>query len=161
MATDVEPQSEIWICQIPGRVSMALEDLRTGREKTITVKGKGSILRLTDMQRELVEEKIRSEALNPFRNGMLVRKQSLAEKSDQELTDDNLKDLFELSDDEFESILGTLTEINVRRLKELAVEADASYNKVGLLKDYIEEAYPIGGDTPTYREIIADPAGVH
>lgn len=160
MDNEAEPKAEIWVCQIPGRVSLAVEDLRTGRIKTLSVRGKGQVLRLTDQQRELAEEKILHAEVNPFRNGMLIRRQSDSERSDQELSDDDLVDLCALEDDEFEAIVGSLSEINVRRLKELAIQSDASYNKVGFLTEYIAETYPIGGDTPTYRDIMSDPAGV-
>ncbi|GAB3863351.1 hypothetical protein GCM10028801_30770 [Nocardioides maradonensis] len=147
-----EPQYEAWVCQIPGRVAVGLEDLATARVRTISVKGKGQVLRLTDQQRELAEERIVYPEHNPFRNGMLVRRGD-GERTAQELADDELAAAFELDDADFDSFVGGMSEVNVRRLLSLAVERDASYNQVGLLKEKIEERWPAPVPGPTQQQI--------
>lgn len=153
--TETEPLDEIWICQIPGRIAVGLEDLRTGRVRTIAVEGKGQFLRLTDQQRELVEEQIVHQEVNPFKNGMLVRKRSERERSDQELADDELAAVFELDDADYNEFVDGLTEVNLRRLVVLAKERDASYNQVGALQDAIAERFPAPTPGPTQEEINA------
>lgn len=165
-----QAEKEIWESTIPGRVAVLVTDDR-GRETTDSVLGKGRRLRITAEDRELNEERVRDPQNNPFRNGMLVRVNRVepaepagpdappADKpSDNELTDDDLSGLFELESDDFEAAVKALSEVNVRRLLELAKERDAKASQIGFLGNYIQETWPVGGDTPTYREMQARPA---
>lgn len=148
---------EAWVSQVGSRTSLAIEDPRTGKTRTITTKGKGGVLRIAKNDRVLVEEKVRDVSRNPFRNGTLVMEKGGPEaQSPQSLSDDDLAGMFELDTEDFASALAALTEVNVRRLRDLSVERNASYNHVGAIKDYIEEKYSVGGDTETYRQIMAD-----
>lgn len=150
---------EAWVSQVAGRVSIAIEDVTTGKKRTVTIKGKGAVLRVNPMDRRLLEEKVQDESLNPFRNGTLaLEKGNDVVTSPQSMSDDELAALFELDDSDFKEALPGLTEVNVRRLKDLSVQRNASYNHVGAVKDYIEEAYPIGGDNQAYRDIMAEDA---
>ena len=157
---DLDPakaKNEVWICQIEGRVSLKLvTDLYSGRSRTITVKGRGNVLRLTDHQRLLAQEQIEHEEMDPFKNGMLVRKESKAEKSSNELADDDLLAMLALDDHDFQETVPALSETNVRRLQELAVQNNATYNQVGFLKEYIAETYRIGGASETYKMLVGD-----
>lgn len=153
-------EKEIWESQIPGRTSFTVEDER-GRKRTESAYGKGQRLRITTKERELVEERIRTEDLNPFRNGALVHinRRSAEEGGepapDQEMTDEDLSALFDLDDADFEGAVPGLTELNARRLNGLSKE-DGSSARRGQgewLEEYLKTAYPIGGDTPTYREL--------
>lgn len=153
-------EKEIWESQIPGRTSFTVEDER-GKKRTESAYGKGQRLRITTQERLLVEERIRSEDLNPFRNGTLVHiNRRSAEDggepaAEQEMTDDDLSALFALEDAEFEEVVPTLTELNARRLNDLSkVEGSPARRGQGeWLEEYLKTAYPIGGDTPTYREL--------
>ena len=161
-------EKEIWESQVDGRTSVSIEDAR-GKIRTETVLGKGQRLRLTRQERELVEERIRddNQELNPFRNGTLVHMNrpdtddlnDAAVRSEQEMTDENLVELFDLDEDDFAAGLPALSEVNIRRLKSLATEkgSPAKASHVAALAEHIESHYPIGGDTPTYREMTRTP----
>lgn len=151
--TKAEPKNEAWVCQIPGRVTVGLEDLVTARVRTVTVKGKGQVLYLTDQQRELAEERVVYQEHNPFRNGMLVQRGGSGERSSQELMDDELAAAFELDDESFTDFIKGLSEVNVRRLSGLAVERNATYNQVGALREFIEERWPTATPGRTQQEI--------
>lgn len=153
------PDEEIWECTIPGRVSLAVDNGRGGT-KGITVKGKGQLLRLTSMDRELAEEVVRDPANNPFRNGALVRVDSRKaghKPSNDELSDSDLEGMFALDQDDFIAIVPTLSELNVRRLNTMAPEVNARHAQVEYLREYVAEHYAIGGSTPTYDEMQARP----
>lgn len=160
---------EIWESTVPGRISVTVTDER-GRETTESVLGKGKRLRLRALDRQINEERIRDEQNNPFTNGMLIciNRPTVAAgdgepevpvgASDNELSDDDLAGLFDLDVVDFEPAVQSLTEVNVRRLKMLAVERDAKASQIGFINDYIQEKWPVGKDTPTYREITGRPA---
>lgn len=154
---------EIWELTTGGRVAVLQFDAK-GQERTLTVRGKGQRLRVTKSERELCEERIRDKQNNPFRNGKLLwinRDTSAVEEADQtpgeqELADSDLAALFEAEDQPgFEAAVKELSEVNVRRLKELANDASlgAKAYQVVFIDEYIHETWPIGGDTPTYREM--------
>jgi hypothetical protein len=153
MAQDMKTR-EIWESTIPGRVSLTVENSQ-GRPQTISIVGKGSRLRLTQLDRELAEEVIRTPENNPFRNGMLVRVDNGAGHvpSAEELSDDDLRAIFELDQSDFRATVDQLGQVNVRRLKSMVVEVDASKSEIEYLDEVIQEKWPIGGSMPTYDEM--------
>lgn len=158
-ANPSRPHEEIWECTIPGRVSLVITNERGGTRHQ-TVNGEGRVLRITTMDREMAEEVIRKPENNPFRNGALVRVDTNRADyvgSPDELTSDELKEMFDLDKDDFENIVPTLSELNVRRLKGMAVEVNARNSQITFLNDYIAEKYAIGGAMPSYMEMQATP----
>lgn len=176
-STDTHPavqanqdELEIWESQTDGRVSMEV-DGEYGRPRRLTVKGRGNRLRITAKARRIVQESIRLEQNDPFRNGKLVRFDRRTEEarlaaeaagesipkqdpaSENELTDEQLNTVFLLEGDDFEAAVKDLSEFNIRRLRTNAVAVDAKASQVAFLNDYIAENLTAQGDTPTYREI--------
>lgn len=148
---------EIWESTIPGRVSIAVPG-PGGRTKTLSALGNGSRLRIKSEDRVVAEEQVRDPQNNPFRNGMLFQVGGpKVEGSTDALSDDDLKETFALTGDDFEEVVKGLSEVNVRRLKILTKPVDAARSQVEFLDEYIAEQYKIGGDTPTYREMTAAP----
>jgi len=153
--TPSRPDEEIWECTIPGRVSMDVSNDRGGT-KHISVVGNGKRLRITTIDRERAEEVIREGQNNPFRNGMLVRIDANKGEhvpSTDELSDDDLKVMFDLDNETFEAMVPELSEVNVRRLKALAKAVDARQAQVEFLTTYLEENYAIGGTVPSWEEM--------
>lgn len=157
MATDAG--KEIWESTVEGRTSVMVENAR-GRGQTLSVKGKGQRLRLTADERALIEEPIRDEQHNPFRNGSLIQvggpKATDIERSNDELSDDDLGMLFDLRGTDYKDAVSVLSEVNVRRLKLLAVERDAAKSQIDFIAKHIEQKWPIGADTPSNAEARGD-----
>lgn len=148
-----QKQREIWESTIPGRVSLMIENSR-GQQQTVSVVGKGKRLRLTQLDRELAEEVIRTPDNNPFRNGMLVRVDGKGhDPSSDELADDELQAIFELDQDDFRATVTALGQVNVRRLKAMVAEVDASKSEIEFLDELISTRWPIGGSMPSYDEM--------
>lgn len=148
---------EIWESAIPGRVSVTVTNSR-GNPQTASVMGKGNRLRISASDREVAEEQIRDPQNNPFRNGMLYQVGGPAgEASADALSDDDLAAVFEMTGDEFANVINSLSEVNVRRLKNLTGPIDASRSQVEMLDQVIAERFPVGGDTPSYREMQGAP----
>ena len=61
--------------------------------------------------------------------------------------------MFELDNDDFEAILPNLSEVNVRRLKSMTVQADVKHQQVQILGQYIDDHYRVGGSMPSYDEM--------
>lgn len=150
-------EKEIWELTVPGRVSVEVLNSQN-RPQTLTALGKGQRLRVTTAERALIEEAVRDEQNNPFRNGMLVRvgRKDQSDASDDELGDDDLAGLFGLKGKDFEDAVGALSEVNVRRLKVLTVEKDAARSQVEHIDAHIEATWPIGADTPSNAEARGD-----
>lgn len=156
-------EMEIWEVTIPGRVSVTVLNDR-GNPQTLSALGpygdrRAGRIRLTTEQRELVEEGNIHPEHNAFRNGMLIQvnAKSTAAAAPDQLSDDDLGNLFSLTGSEFEGAVKVLSEVNVRRLKMLTVPHDAAKSQIDFLDEYIAESWPIGGDTPTYREMSRTP----
>jgi len=157
-------EKEIWESTIEGRVSVVVLNSR-GREQTMSIRGKGARLRLTTEERVLIEEQVRYRQNNPFRNGMLVQvggpkpapgEDGQLPDTEQALLDSDLKALYDLKDSDFEDAVKSLSEVNVRRLKGMVSEADASKSQIDFLDLYIEQQWPLGGDTPSNAEARGD-----
>lgn len=151
--TPSRPHEEIWELTCDSRVSLEVSNERGGT-KDITAQGTGQVLRITTVDREMAEEVVRDAELNPFRNGMLIRVDNGPHTpSPDELSDEELAAMFELDNDDFEAVLPNLSEVNVRRLKAMTVQADVKHQQVQILGQYIEDRYRIGGSMPSYDEM--------
>lgn len=152
---------ETWELTVPGRVHVQVLN-HLGRPKNITVVGRGRKLRISTLDRELAEERIVNRANNPFQNGMLVRidKDAPEPESPEAIGDDDLKQLFDSSDSEFEAVLADLGELNLRRLLTLAENSDkATVSQQSILKTQLDTRFPIGGTVPSYEEAMHNPIG--
>jgi hypothetical protein len=150
---------EIWELMVPGRVHVEVTNHR-GRPQNLTVIGRNSRLRISTTDREIAQERIRTPENDPFRNGMLRRvdsKASDAERDANELSDDDLTHVFNLSGVEFEEMVMSFSETNVRRMRAMAEDVDASASQISFLKTYINEKWPIGGTVPSYEEMQRAP----
>lgn len=159
MSVAERPGEEIWELTVPGRVHVEVTNHR-GRPQDLTVKGVGSRLRLSTTDREITQERIRSVEHDPFLNGTLRRIDSGAKESDRsadELSDEDLRGVFEMTGPEFEDVVAALSEVNIRRMKELAPKVDATASQTAFLAKIIQQRFPIGGSTPTYDEMMAAP----
>ena len=149
-------QHEIWELTIPGRVHVQVTN-HLGRPRDLSAKGRGARLRLTTLDRELAEERIRNDGNNPFRNGMMVRVDRPADSADA-LTDEDLRGAFkDCGDEEFRALLEDMTEVNLRRMKALTREAGATVSQNALLDEVIAERFPLGGTVPSWEEIMRNP----
>jgi hypothetical protein len=156
-----EPDEEIWESQVPGRTWVETRDY-DGRPRNLSVVGIGSRLRLRSPDRIRVQERLQSEALDPFKNGTLIRidkeqSEDPMTASPDALSNEELQSIFALDLDDFREYVSSLGEVNLRRLKVMAPEVDASLNQTKFVDELIAERYPLGGDTPTYREMMAGP----
>lgn len=159
MAIAQREGEEIWEMTVPGRVHVEITNHR-GRPQDLTVRGVGQRLRISTTDREIAQERIRGEEHDPFRNGTLRRidtGERLEEKSKDELSDEDLTEVFTLTGDEFETIVDELSELNVRRMNAMADTVDATSSQSAYLKKIIEDRYPVGGTTPTYEEMMRSP----
>lgn len=155
-------KEEIWELTTDSRVSVTVEGPQ-GRDRTITAKGKGGRVRIKPEAREIAEERMRKPELNPFRNGMLVQITSDGEALPVEpdsgaLPDDDLLELLNLGEEDFEAAVLDLGEVNVRRTLALAKGANAGIVHVKVLEDVIRERYSVGGSTRTYEAMMAPPS---
>lgn len=150
---------EIWELMVPGRVHVEVTNHR-GRPQNLTVIGRNSRLRISTIDREIAQERIRTPENDPFRNGMLRRIDSQAndaERDANELSDEDLTHVFNLSGNEFEDMVRSFSQTNVRRMKAMAEDVDATASQIAFLKSYIEEQWPIGGTVPSYEEMQRAP----
>lgn len=152
-------QTEIWELTLPGRVHVNVTN-HLGREKDLSAKGKGGRIRISTLDRELAEEQIRVPQINPFRNGMLVQVGGPKLEGDtrkEAVADEDLLDFFQVKDESgFKELIEEVGEVNLRRLQMMSEDpaVDVSVVQKRALEELIVERYPIGGDTPTYREMM-------
>lgn len=158
-------EKEIWESTIDGRVSVEVINSHN-RPQTLSVVGKGSRLRLTGEERDLIEEQVRKKQHNPFRNGMLVQvggpvagpreEDGELPNTDQALLDSDLGALFTLTGSDFDDAVRALSEVNVRRLKTLIPTYDAAKSQSDFISEHIESEWPLGGDTLSNAEARGD-----
>lgn len=153
---------EIWETTTEGTVWVSVVDERN-RERAVSVGGKvGSRLRLTALDREIVQDAILNSGSDPFTNGLLRRvdaDQNLdpATSTDQAFSTEQLLVLFSKSGNAFQAAVRRLNEVNVRRMADMAEGVDASASQIAFLEALIEEKFRIHGSTPTYDEMMAAP----
>lgn len=150
------PDEEIWESCVKGRVWVEVTDYR-GAPKVVSVVGVGSRLRITTGDRQRNQEALRNPQDDPFINGMMRRIDGPAESDEyttsaQTHSEEDLQGVFALEQAAFEEYVAELNELNVRRMKEMA-PTYASVLQDKFLTDQIATRWPIGGDTPTYREM--------
>lgn len=155
--------NEIWELTVPGTVWVSIVNER-GRERAVQVGGRGGKrLRISPLDRELTQERIVDPENDPFLNGALVRVDTRdpgRERSDQELTTEALVEIFGLETPMFIKRINALSEVNVRRMKVMCEDVDATQSQALALKNLIDERYPItSGDTEVYRELKAAQPG--
>lgn len=148
---------EIWELTIPGRVIVAVH-LSGGVVRHQSRQGVGQRLRLTAYDRKVAQEQIRVPENDPFTNGMLVRVDQgrTGARSHNELDDPALGETFALDDEDFETTIDSLSEVNLRRLKGMARTSKARQTQVEAVDAMITAKWPIGGDTPSNREARGD-----
>lgn len=150
---------EVWESLIQGDIWLPVTDVQ-GKERQIRVRGGGK-LRITPLDRELIQEMCVSEELDMFLNGFLRRidgdqNEDPKTQTEYALGTEDLVAIFELTGEDYEQKVDSLNEIGVRRMIDLADPADATLSQATYLKDSLTERWPIGGDTPTYREMQAE-----
>lgn len=150
---------EIWESTVAGQVWVETTDDR-GRSKSIPVRGYGR-LRISPLDRELCQEQVVDPANDPFINGMLIRldaDQGEDPKTASEfaLTTEQVAEIFALTGEGFKDRVDALNEVTIRRMIEMADAVDATTGQVSYLKETVETRFAIGGDTPTYREMMAE-----
>lgn len=153
---------EVWESQVPGRTFAQLRDV-DGRIRMTSCVGTGSRMRLMTSDRIRMQERIRLDRMDPFRNGTLVRIDANQQddpdtQSGDALGEADLTACFELQIDDFRDYVSELSEVNVRRLKALAEAKSASVNQDRFLTELIAERYAVGGDTPTNRAMRSGPS---
>lgn len=164
---------EIWEMLVPGTVWLKTtvwtrhgqpqdKDLSIGPNQV------GRRVRISALDREVNQSVMTSEALDPFRNGMLKRvsehpdedevSRESAQSSDA-LTAGELAAIYDLPGDEFSARVSGLGEVPLRRLRELAEALDASLSQVELLDDVIASRYRKGGEAqPSLSRLTDEPA---
>jgi hypothetical protein len=153
-------EQEIWESNIEGCTWVETTDHR-GAPRMKSVTGAGQRLRLTSHDRVRAQERIRQLEHDPFTNGSLRRvdrnqNDDEGTKTENALSEADLELIFGLDFEDFKEEVEKLSEINHRRLKAMA-PVHATMQQGQHLQELIEERYHIGGDTPTYREMMAAP----
>lgn len=152
------PGEEVWETTIPGRIWLEATNDR-GKPVPLSVGGRpGARLRISTEDRIIAQERIIDREFDPFVNGMLTRidadqQQDEKTKSADALSTEDLLKIFSYSSRRFQTAVDQLGQVSVRRMLEMAETVDATASQTSYLKKAIDERWPIGGDTATYREI--------
>lgn len=163
--TDKRPRAregeEIWATTTAGTIYYVTTDSR-GHEKQRKVGGKeGSRMRITTVDRELNQDAIDKTESDPWSNGLLKRldqdqNDHEATQSTQAFETEELMAFFAKTGNAFQSQVRRLDERNVRRMRGMAEDVDASASQIQFLTDHIEEHYKIQGSMPSYDEMVTD-----
>jgi hypothetical protein len=127
-----------------------------GKPRTIKAGGRpGQKLRISEYDRLKCQERVLSDIHDIFVNGMLIRVSvdEEAESNPNQLTAEAIISLFSITGPEFNDRIDELNEYNVRRLLEACEDLDATNSQSEYLKKTLAQKWPIGGDTPMYREL--------
>lgn len=158
------PGEEVWELTVSGTVWVEVTNDR-GKPTPLRVGGKpGARLRISTEDRVIVQERVVDPEADPFTNGMLVRidaDQQADSKtaSVDALTTEDLMKIFSKSGRAFQSAVDKLGQLSVRRMTEMAEDVDATASQISYLKEQLETRWPLGGDTPTYRELTGVTGG--
>jgi hypothetical protein len=126
-----------------------------GRERSVSVGGKvGARLRISTIDREINQD-LAMHGGDPFSNGLLRRVDDTSANNADTLTNQQLMVGFSKNGRAFQAFVEKLTELNVRRMRTLANEIDATVAQVAHLDQVIKDKFRIEGDTPSYREYKA------
>lgn len=149
--TDPTKVIETWEITTEGRVWVRVTQYtRHGQpqEKDVSVgpKRPGQKLKISQADREANQEMISDEALDPFRNGLLVRVDADQQANPRTASTDAVKTedlmaIFDLKDAAFRDAISELGQIPIRRLREMAPHVDASMSQVAILDEVIDERY--------------------
>ncbi len=157
------PGEEVWETTTDGTVWYTTTDER-GRviERSVGDKA-GTRLRIKTTDRLVNMDAVGYGRKGIFENGLLVRVDAGAEPDEVSPDAMSRADLligFSKSGNAFRAFVDKLTELNVRRMREMAEEVDASASQMAYLRQVITEKFVVQGDTPTYRELKANPQGI-
>ncbi len=144
---------EIWETTTEGRVWVAMVDDR-GRDVVKSVGGKvGDKIRIKTTDRQIMQDNVDD---SPFTNGLLKRVDAAAtpeDNSPQAMTTEELMVGFTKNGKAFHAWVDGLNEMNVRRMRGMAEEVDATASQISHLDAVIKTKYRIEGDTETYRTL--------
>lgn len=120
---------ETWEMQTGGTVYVeSLIDPVRGVTKMLKASGKGGRVRISAMDRKLAQERTRDKKHDPFTNGLMLRVDDDQQEdpdtaSPSAMSDAGLTKLFSFKQQaRFRAAIGDLTEVSLRRLKDLAAE---------------------------------------
>ena len=153
---------EIWETTVTGRVWVETTNDR-GQPRSISVGGRaGARLRISAEDREIAQERIINRELDPFVNGSLIRIDSDQQADERTASVDavnteQLVEVFAKTGKAFQSKVDGFNELTVRRMLAMAEDVDATNSQITYLSKSIDERWPVGGDTPTYREMQGEP----
>lgn len=156
---------EVWETTTAGTVWVIIPDSR-GDMRQIKVGGRrGAKLRIATEDRIWNQERVADERHDPFTNGLLAQlsgpkpepKPSITQDPqpapvEQALATDKLVAIFAKHGNAFHSAVRGLNEVNLRRLRELAPEVDASVKQVELIEQLLAPFQP-GGQQGIYSEL--------
>lgn len=153
---------EVWQMQIPGTIILnVLKPNRLGQQVAerlvIGPNQVGFQFHLAPSDRDENQRAVRDPNGDPFRNGMLVRvdkdqQQDPNTASKDALSDEELMDICDMRQAEFEAAVSNLGEVSVRRTLAIATQLDVSHKKVSFLEEHIRERFAVGGPQPSLSE---------
>jgi len=151
----VESVEEVWETTGHGTIYVRATGV-DGRDKSVKVGGKpGQKLRISEYDRVRNQERVMDMKADVFTNGMLIRVDMDGDDNPNLLSAEGIVELFTVTGPEFKARVDALNEYNVRRLIEVCDELDATNSQINCLKDTLAAKWPIGGDTPMYKELSA------
>lgn len=152
---------EAWETTTGATIYLGITNPR-GHSKVKKFGGKpGSRVRISTTDREINQDAITNEDSDPFSNGLLKRldkdqNEDESTATDQALDTEELMALFGKSGNAFQSAVRALNERNVRRLRAIAEDVDASASQISFLDEHITEHYRIEGSRESYDELVRD-----
>jgi hypothetical protein len=145
------PGEEVWETTTEATSWFRVTDDR-GRERSMSVGGKvGARLRITTVDREINQD-LAMYGHDAFTSGLLRRVDDTTANSPNTMTDQELTLGFSKAGRAFQAFVDKLTELNVRRMRGMSTDVDATVAQVSYLDQVIKEKFRIEGDTPSYRE---------
>jgi len=152
----VESVEEVWETTGPGMVHVQITGV-DGKPRSIKAGGRpGQKLRISEYDRVKNQERVLDDRADVFTNGMLIKLSPVDEDAPinpNHLGAEDIIDLFNTTGPEFNTRIDELNEYNVRRLIELCDDLDATNSQSQYLAETLAKKWPIGGDTPMYREL--------
>lgn len=150
--TGAAEATETWEITTQGRVWLQVTiNSRHGRgtelkDVALGPNRPGQKLKISPADREMNQEACSGPSYDPFRNGLLVRvdadqNEDEATASMNALTAQQTLDIFELSGAEFEAALGSLDQLPLQRLLDMAPAVDASISQVAAIDAALRDRY--------------------
>jgi hypothetical protein len=150
------PGEELWESTVAGSVWVNITNKRDEIEGFRIQAGQR--LRITKRDREMNQDRIRAVKHDPFTNGMLKRLD--ADQNDDPrtetpdaLTVEEILAIFAKTGAQFERKVSSLSEVPIRRMRDLAGDVDATQSQLAFLDKIIADRYSVGGTSPTYEEL--------